>query len=101
MASTLPRIFPATIGPDQKTRPIMPLITAFSVASTMLLAGYLARLFGWRQALLFVVGAFAGVVLYHASFGFTTSWRLILSDRRSAGLRAQMLMLVLAWHCFV
>jgi len=101
MASTLPRTFPATIGPDQKTRPIMPLITAFSVASTMLLAGYLARLFGWRQALLFVVGAFAGVVLYHASFGFTTSWRLILSDRRSAGLRAQMLMLVLASTAFV
>ncbi|MBI3933432.1 MAG: YeeE/YedE family protein [Acidobacteria bacterium] len=101
MASTLPYTFPAAIEQDQNTRPPMPLITTIALAATMLLAVYLERLFGWRQALLFIVGTFAGVVLYHASFGFTTSWRVALSDRRSAGLRAQMVMLVLASTAFV
>ena len=79
----------------------MPLVTSLSLAFTILLTLYLARLFGWRHALLFVVGAFAGLVLYHASFGFTTAWRVLLSDRRSAGLRAQMLMLAVAATAFV
>ena len=48
---------------------------------------------GWRQAALLVVGAAAGVVLYHAAFGFTSAWRVLISDRRGAGVRAQMLML--------
>lgn len=47
----------------------------------------------WRQSLLFLIGVFAGIVLYHAAFGFTSSWRVFISDRRGAGLRAQMLML--------
>ena len=43
--------------------------------------------------MLFGVGVFAGIVLYHAAFGFTSSWRVFISDRRGAGLRAQMVML--------
>jgi hypothetical protein len=39
------------------------------------------------------VGALLGVSLYHASFGFTQAWRVFVSDRRGAGLRAQMAML--------
>jgi len=50
----------------------------------------------WRQAVLLLVGGAAGLSLYHASFGFTSSWRVFLADRRGAGLRAQMLMLALA-----
>ena len=46
-----------------------------------------------RQLALFAVGTFAGLVLYHAAFGFTSSFRVLISDRRGAGLRAQMLML--------
>lgn len=53
----------------------------------------LQALTSWRQSALFLVGVFAGVVLYHAAFGFTSSWRVFISDRRGAGLRAQMLML--------
>ncbi len=56
-------------------------------------AGALALTHGWRQAALFAVGALAGLVLYHAAFGFTSSWRVFITDRRGAGLRAQMLML--------
>jgi uncharacterized membrane protein YedE/YeeE len=53
-----------------------------------------------RQAALFLVGVFAGLALYHAAFGFTSAWRVFISDRRGAGLRAQMLMLALACIVF-
>src|SRR5205823_2642996 len=36
------------------------------------------------------------VVLYHAAFGFTSAWRQFITERRGAGLRAQMLMLAVA-----
>jgi uncharacterized membrane protein YedE/YeeE len=55
---------------------------------------------GWRQSALFLVGTFAGLVLYHAAFGFTSAWRVFISDRRGAGLRAQMLMLAMTCAVF-
>jgi len=39
-------------------------------------------------------------VLYHAAFGFTSSWRVFIADRRGAGLRAQMLMLAVTCAVF-
>ncbi len=66
----------------------------------MLGAWYLNAAISWRQAALFLVGAGAGVVLYHAAFGFTSSWRVFISDRRGAGLRAQMLMLAITCAVF-
>jgi uncharacterized protein len=72
-------------------------ITAMAIA---LGAWYLNAIVSWRQAALFLVGAFAGVVLYHAAFGFTSSWRVFISDRRGAGLRAQMLMLAITCAVF-
>src|SRR5688572_14966671 len=54
---------------------------------------YFQSAVSWRQSLLFLIGVFAGIVLYHAAFGFTSSWRVFINDRRGAGLRAQMLML--------
>ncbi len=49
-----------------------------------------------RQALLFLVGGLLGLALYHAAFGFTSAWRVFITERRGAGLRAQMVMLALA-----
>ena len=49
-----------------------------------------------RQALLFLVGGLFGITLYHAAFGFTSAWRVVILERRGAGLRAQMVMLALA-----
>ncbi len=43
--------------------------------------------------LLTVVGALLGVALYHAAFGFTSAFRVLLADGRSAGFRAQLVML--------
>jgi uncharacterized membrane protein YedE/YeeE len=53
-----------------------------------------------RQSMLFLIGAAAGMVLYHAAFGFTASWRAFVHSRRGAGIRAQMLMLALTAGVF-
>lgn len=77
--NTLPRVnvFPTTV----------------SVIISVLFILALWTNFGWRQAALFAVGLSAGIILYHASFGFTAAWREVVITGRSAGLRAQMLML--------
>ena len=41
---------------------------------------YLNAAVSLRQALLFLVGAAAGIVLYQAAFGFTASWRAFTAD---------------------
>lgn len=71
-----------------------------TVMAIAVAAWYLYAAIGWRQAALFLVGTGAGVVLYHAAFGFTSSWRVFISDRRGAGLRAQMLMLAVTCAVF-
>ncbi|MFC0410327.1 YeeE/YedE family protein [Roseomonas elaeocarpi] len=53
-----------------------------------------------RQGALYALGGALGLVLYHASFGFTSAWRVFISDRRGEGLRAQMLMLAIATVLF-
>ena len=70
------------------------------IAGTVLTI-YLAQSLGWRQGALFVVGLGAGVVLYHAAFGFTSAWRRAIQAGRSAGLRAQLLMLAVTALVFL
>jgi uncharacterized protein len=65
----------------------------FALSAIALAALYLNAAVSWRQSVLFLIGAGAGIVLYHAAFGFTSAWRVFVADRRGAGLRAQMLML--------
>lgn len=54
------------------------------------------QIVGLNQALLFLISGALGMTLYHASFGFTSSWRVFIKERRGRGLRAQMIMLALA-----
>ena len=61
---------------------------------------YLTRTVHIQQAMLFLVGGVIGLLLYHASFGVTSSWRVFIADRRGTGLRAQMLMLAAACLLF-
>ena len=61
---------------------------------------YLTRTVHIQQAMLFLVGVVIGLLLYHASFGFTSAWRVFIADRRGTGLRAQMLMLAAACLLF-
>src|SRR4051795_2285963 len=75
---------------------------AAMVAAALLGLGtlWLAGAIGPAQAALFLVGGALGLTLYHASFGFTSAFRVLIADRRGAGLRAQMLMLAIACALF-
>ncbi|MEM6461867.1 MAG: YeeE/YedE family protein [Pseudomonadota bacterium] len=48
-----------------------------------------------RLVLAAAIGVLAGVALYHASFGFASAWRRFLFERRGAGLRAQIMLVLL------
>ncbi|MEX3010153.1 YeeE/YedE family protein [Hoeflea sp. TYP-13] len=41
------------------------------------------------------IGVFAGVALYHASFGFTSAWRRFVFEQRGSGLRAQIMLILI------
>jgi uncharacterized protein len=73
---------------------------AVAAAAIALAALYLDAAVSGRQALLFLVGAAAGIALYHAAFGFTAAWRTFITDRRGAPIRAQMLMLAITCLVF-
>jgi uncharacterized membrane protein YedE/YeeE len=74
-----------------------------SIAVGLIAVGavYLTAAISWRQGGLFLVGAGAGTALYHAAFGFTSSWRIMIREGRGAGLRAQMLMLAVTCVVFL
>lgn len=55
---------------------------------------------GAGQGVVVVIGAVAGMSLYHSSFGFTSAWRRLLLERRTEGLRAQIVMLAVAMLFF-
>lgn len=82
------------------SRSLVPGPAAIPALLIALSAWYLNAAVNWRQAALFIVGVGAGVVLYHAAFGFTSAWRVFIADRRGAGLRAQMLMLAITCAVF-
>lgn len=80
-------------------------INAGPLAAALGLAGAVCA-YAWsavdgRQAALAGVGLAAGLILYHAAFGFTTAFRVFVAEGRGAGLRAQMLMLGLAAAVFI
>ncbi|MDE2362358.1 MAG: YeeE/YedE family protein [Hyphomicrobiales bacterium] len=80
---------------DEKSN-VQPAVVGVALAGLVALTIAAVQASDARQALLAPLGFFAGVALYHASFGFTTAWRRLLEDRRSLGLRAQIVMLGLA-----
>ncbi len=88
---------PVAISTRRSSAPRPATLAAVAIAAT---AAYLGVAIGPRQAALFLVGTGAGLVLYHAAFGFTSSWRVFIADRRGAGLRAQMLMLAVTCLVF-
>src|SRR5690606_17575619 len=45
---------------------------------------------------LFAVGIVLGVALYHGAFGFTAGWRNLVTTKRGAGMRAQLMLFALA-----
>ncbi|KPC97716.1 putative inner membrane protein [Geobacillus sp. BCO2] len=79
--------------------------TAWMIAvSILILIGgtlFLYSFVSWQQALLYVLGAFGGFVLYQAHFGFTSAWRKFILYREGEGIRAQMIMLAAASALFL
>lgn len=71
-------------------------IAGLATAAVMLGSVLLGALFAANIGLLLIVGGLFGAVLYHAAFGFTSAWRVLITRRRGRGLRAQMLMLAVA-----
>jgi uncharacterized membrane protein YedE/YeeE len=70
-------------------RPVALLTVLGIVALALIVQAEIAT----RDALLFLVGIGFGISLLHASFGFTGGWRQMVRQRRSAGVRAQLLLL--------
>ena len=87
---------PVTVSAPLSDRRVVVLATVLLSVGALLLA----QIYGWRQGALYLVGGALGVALYHASFGFTSAWRVFIADRRSAGLRAQMVLLAIAVALF-
>jgi uncharacterized membrane protein YedE/YeeE len=82
---------PLSVAPERK-------FGAPLIAFILLLIGavFLQASVGGKQVQLLIVGAALGLTLYHAAFGFTSAWRVFITQRRGAGLRAQMVMLAVA-----
>jgi len=91
----------ARVTPHVGGRAFNPAPVVLAGAIIVLGVVYLNGAVGWRQSALFLVGVAAGVVLYHAAFGFTSAWRQLITERRGAGVRAQMLMLAAASLVFI
>jgi uncharacterized membrane protein YedE/YeeE len=51
--------------------------------------------YGPAQGALFLIGGALGISLYHAAFGFTSTWRVFIAEGRGRGLRLQMILLAL------
>jgi uncharacterized membrane protein YedE/YeeE len=91
LSAAVDRLPPRAPSADRDRR-----VIALSGVLLALGAALLWQAVSWRQAALFGIGGALGLVLYHASFGFTSAWRVFIADHRGAGLRAQMVMLALA-----
>ena len=97
MSVAAPSVAASLPSTERRDYPAGPVLAAAAIAWA---AWALHTSYGWRIGALFVVGIMAGVVLYHAAFGFTSAWRVFIADGRGAGVRAQMLMLAITCAAF-
>ncbi|MCF6368256.1 YeeE/YedE family protein [Rhizobium halophilum] len=76
---------------------LLPLGVPGLAALIALIAGTLAlgAVYGPVHGALFLIGGALGISLYHAAFGFTSAWRIFISEGRGRGLRVQMILLAL------
>ena len=85
---------------SRPTIPGQPVVVAAALAGFAALALAIGQVAPPHVLALFGIGGLLGIALYHASFGFTSAYRLFLAERRGAGLRAQLVMLALATALF-
>lgn len=90
-----------TIGAQTRgPRPARPRVVGGAAILVLAGAAWIGTSYHLTQAALFLVGAGCGLVLYHAAFGFTTAFRVLVVSGHGSGLRAQMLMLAVATVLF-
>lgn len=75
-------------------------VVAVALAGAAALAAGVAADAARNGVALLIVGLLLGVVLHQAAFGFTSAWRIFISEGRTASLRAQLLMLGVACLLF-
>jgi hypothetical protein len=84
-----------SVNEFSRQNPVQSGMTALAVAGGVGLVAITFFEGSGRLAIAAVIGLFAGLSLYHASFGFTAAWRQFALDHRGAGLRAQFLLILL------
>lgn len=87
----------ASVLKEVKADKLIVLIVSFSV---LVISLFLQYEFDIKQALYFLVGIAFGLTLMHAAFGFTGSWRKLIREHKSAGVRAQLLLLIFSSALF-
>jgi len=84
-------------APAGTVRPVRPVaqggVPLAAGAAILLLGTAVFRVAPFSHVLLLITAVALGLVLYQSVFGFTAAFRVLLADRRSAGFRAQMVML--------
>jgi len=83
---------------EGRRRNSMVVVAAAALAAA--LAAHLAHSFGMRMAALLLIGLLLGMTLYLCAFGFSSSWRALVTRGDGTALRAQMLMLAVATLLF-
>ncbi|MFZ2990102.1 YeeE/YedE family protein [Ideonella sp.] len=91
--ATLPAALPTHASPQAG-------VLLAATAGIALLGLAIATAAPVRHVPLYLIGVALGLVLYRSVFGFTSAFRVLLAERRSAGFRAQMVMLGLACLLF-
>ena len=62
----------------------------------LLLSIFIYRDISAKQFIIFMLGTAIGISLIHSGFGFTGAWRDYILNRKSIGIRAQIILFVLA-----
>lgn len=82
-------------SPRPQTIPIAVLLGLFALGAIVV-----SPFGGLKQSVLFLIGGLFGISLYHASFGFASSYRKLFVHRDVRGVLAQLLMLAIATLLF-
>ncbi len=70
-------------------------VSALAATALVLVAAGAWNAAGPHLAAATLVGGLAGLALYHASFGFTSGWRNIITKKDGSGLRAQFVLILI------
>lgn len=71
-------------------------VVVSAIAAILYISLFLQNSFDLKQAVLFLVGVGLGISLMHALFGFSGGWKMMIVKRRSAPVRAQIILLGLS-----